>query len=517
MSWFKNLLAVVLMVLMAACGGGGNGSAGTSVFEGGTATAGDTAASSATTAAAAFLVDVSLQRAGVVTTAITSTESVQVVAKVTTKSGAPVSGVVVTFGQSAALAALSPVSATALTDSSGNAVIDLTAAAVGSTGATTVTASATINGTGYSGQASFSITAGAVATATPKAINFVSVNPADKAIVIKGAGGNGRSESATLTFKVVDASNAPIKDAIVNFSINPAGGVVLNISSAKSNAEGLVTTTVQSGALPASVVVIAVAAANPAATAPSDTLLVSNGSAVADAFEIVAQIYNLDGRTTGDKTTLSAYVADANGNPVADGVTVSFTTDAGAVASSVLGGCLTVNGACSVDFRVQEPRGTGIATVVASVNVGAATLLSDSLQINMSGATGGSYIAVDDPLSTTPIASIDLGASCAKTFELYLKDSDKGRAPAAGSTIASSAGSTGLTAVIKSGSPVQDQLAGFSPVKFAVEFSVSTTAGGASPICNPTGSTTAAGFINLVYTTPKGVRFEQRLVMTYPS
>ncbi|MEO6352163.1 MAG: hypothetical protein ABIO19_00325, partial [Burkholderiaceae bacterium] len=59
---------------------------------------------------------------------------------------------------------------------------------------------------------------GSGVASAPVAINFVAAVPADKSIVIKGAGGNGRTESALLTFMVVDKANVGVSDIKVNFT-----------------------------------------------------------------------------------------------------------------------------------------------------------------------------------------------------------------------------------------------------------------------------------------------------------
>lgn len=464
--------------------------------------------------ATSYNVAVSLQRSGTPTTSITSTETVQAVATVTSSGGAPVSGVVVTFGQAdASLVTFSPSSATALTDANGVAKVDVAAVSTSTTGAMTINAGTNVGNSSWSGSTSFQIKAGSVSTtpAVPAAINFVSVTPAGTAIVVKGAGGNGRTESATLTFKVVDASNAPIEGAKVTFAANPANVVSLNIPSAVSDSSGLVTTTVQSGSVATSVVITATAEANSAVTGQSDTLVVSNNVAVQQAFEIVAAKYNLDGTLTGDSTTVSAYVADANGNPVPDGVAVSFTTDLGAIASSTLGGCLTVNGTCDVSFRVQNPRGNGLATVTATAKVGSSTQLAGSLNINMAGANGGT------PLLTTSTGASWNGqlvlSSCKQTFEMLVQDSATGRSVNAGTTVALNSATSNLNVAVKAGSPVLDSRS-FMPTPLSLE--VDATPASLSPACSATGSNQATGFVNLQFTSTGGSVSYQRFNIVYP-
>jgi hypothetical protein len=499
-------LGLAASAMLAACGGGG-GDPGDCVLCNGGPTDPD----------AAYAVVIDVQRSGASVSAISSSETVQAVARVVDNNGVGVEGVLVTFTESnATLLKFAPDVGTALTGADGIAELDISALTTSSAGATTVNATAAVGGTSYESAKSISISAsGVVEIVDPSAINFISVVPAGQAIVIKGAGGNGRSESASLTFKVVDANNAPVKGAAVSFTVNPLNKVTLNIPTATSDLDGLVTTTVQSGTEPTSVVVTATATTSLGVTVSgqSDTLVVSNGVAVAGGFEIVAAKYNLDGLLTGDKTTVTAFVRDENGNPVPDGVAVSFTTDFGGIASSDLGGCLTTNGTCDVDFRVQDPRGGGLATVIATVNVGADSSLADSIPINMAGATGGSYVAVDD-VATGHVPTVLTMGSCKQTFDLYLEDDDTGRSVAAGTVIGVGSKSSNISASITFGSPVLDSLS-FTPTLFSVEIDASST--DLFPLCDPTGTVDIRGSVLLTYTTPNGISFAQRFSIAYPA
>jgi hypothetical protein len=442
---------------------------------------------------------------------------VQAVATVTSSSGGPVEGVVVTFSEgSAALLAFAPQSATALTDDSGVAVLDLSAASATSTGATTVNASAMVASTEVTGSKSIQITAGAGgggALPVPAAINFVGSNPSDTALVVKGSGGNGRSEAAILTFRVVDATGAPINAASVGFELNGvAGGAQISPAKGVSNSEGLVTASVTSGTEPTSIVVTATVAGTQIKT-QSDTLIVSNSVPAENGFEAVAAKYNLDGRRTGDSTTITAFVRDEFGNSVPDGVAVSFVTDYGVVGSSTLGGCTTTNGRCIVDFRVQDPRGDGIATVVGSVRVDDATQFQTSLSINMAAATGTSYLALD-PASGNPVTGVEM-TSCKQSFELLLSDG-AGRSTAAGTVVSAPFASSEVKVTVKSGSPVLDQLAAnFPPTTFG--FEVDLTSEDLAPLCNPDGAPAASNaYFRLAFQTPGGIVFSQRIELAYP-
>ena len=181
--------------------------------------------------------------------------------------------------------------------------------------------------------------------------------------------------------------------------------MTLNTATAVSDSSGLVIATVQSKTIATSVVIRAESAVNPAIYGVSDTLVISTGEAMDGGFEIVADKYNVDGRFTGDEATVSAFVRDANGNPVADGVAVSFTTDYGVIGTSSRGACTTLDGNCTVTFRVQNPRGGGLATVIGKVTLPSNEVLTQSMEINMASAV------------STPIA-LDLLGNVATQFAL---------------------------------------------------------------------------------------------------
>lgn len=511
MNWIKAVLTMSVSTLIA-CGGGSSESSGSSAF-------GSGAASSSPTAA--YTVSVDVQRAGASTTQISSTETVQAVATVTSSSGTPIEGVVVTFSQSSAsLLTFAPSAATALTNAQGKANLDLGASNALKTGAIVVQAVAQIGSVSATAARSIQIAAGTPAAlgkaSIPASVNFVGAIPNGTAIVIKGAGGNGRSESAVLTFRVVDANNAPVNSATLDFKLNvDNGGASISPQFATSNSDGLVNVTVLSGTDPVSIVVTATARTDTTnlVRTLSDTVLVSNSVAVEGSFEIVAGRTNLIGNLTGDKTTISASVADKSGNPVADGVAVSFQTDFGVVGTSTLGGCLTLNGTCSVEFQVQEPRGDGIATVRASVRVGAGTTLTQQLKINMATF---SYLLVWPETSFPPVRSLKL-TGCKQTFELKAADGFR-RSVAAGTSITVAYEPPGAAVAVRAGSPVADRRSqDFLPTDVVLE--VDLTSASLVPACKADGKLfTDSGIFLLMKIQPSGFDSAntQRITLDYP-
>lgn len=378
-------LWLLAVAMLAACGGGG-GSPGTTGGVGGGTNAG-----TGSTASGSVIVTLT-NTIGAASNSISGGNPLIAKATVKDAKGAPVINAVVTFSVSSAIAVLSPVSGTALTDNSGVAQIGLESGE--GAGAAEITASVTIAGTtAATGKAAFSV--GASASAAPAAINFIKASPTDKSIVIKGAGGNGRTEVALLTFSVVDSSNSGVAGKKVTFSTQSNQPVTLISTSGTTGQNGEVTATINSGTLPTTVRVIATVDGT-TISAISDTVTVTTGLPVQAAFSLSVETFNISGwNHDNEKTKINILMADQSNNPVADGTPVVFQTDSGAVGSSAIGGCLTINGACSVDFRSQNPRygigntagkTPGLATITAS-STAAGTNLTGQAYVVLSGDT----------------------------------------------------------------------------------------------------------------------------------
>jgi hypothetical protein len=337
----------------------------------------------------------------------------------------------------------------------------------GNPGSTSSTA-----GSGSTGNTGNTGSTGTVTAAAPASVQFVAAAPADKSIVIKGQGGNGRTETATLTFKVVDMSGNALANQQVNFALVPAGSATLNTTTGKTGADGTVIATVSSGATPTTLRVQATVAGTGTGgkadlTTLSDTITVTTGVAVQNAFSISTDIFNVEGWNIDSSPTkpaahIQVLLADAFGNPVADGTPVVFQTNAGSVGSADRGGCTTVNGGCSVDFRAQQPRvptpgqpatpcnsggGTdgngagvvadstrkGVATICASSTNGTKTLF-DSIALYLSGSFA-SHVYLDSAASeldfTPGYADLgSLGAGKSRTLWLQIDDINYNPMPA---------------------------------------------------------------------------------------
>jgi hypothetical protein len=185
-------------------------------------------------------------------------------------------------------------------------------------------------------------------------IEFVSLSP--ESIVLKGTGGQGQQETATLTFLVKGALGNPLPQQAVNFSLNTSvGNLTVSPTTSMTNSLGLVTTKVNAGNVPTAVRVTATVTATngQAIQTQSDLLSVNTGLPDQDSFSLSLEKFNPETNDyDGIEVGLTARLADAFNNPVPDGTTVNFTTEGG----SVIPSCNTINGACSVKWTSGEPR-----------------------------------------------------------------------------------------------------------------------------------------------------------------
>ena len=201
-----------------------------------------------------------------------------------------------------------------------------------------------------------------VAAPVANAIAFVSAAPSQ--VFIAGSGG---VEQTTVTFKVFAASSTPLPGASVVFSIqqNP-GGVGLNASGSTASVtgttdqSGLVSISVFSGTIPGPIKVRASLASTPTVFAETQNLTVASGPPSQRFMSLSVSSSNIEGwELDGIPTTLTVRIADRQGNAVADGTVVNFTTEGGQVSNSCATTTVNKISSCSVNFISQNPRPAG--------------------------------------------------------------------------------------------------------------------------------------------------------------
>ncbi|MFK8042037.1 hypothetical protein [Congregibacter sp.] len=228
-------------------------------------------------------------------------------------------------------------------------------------------------------------------------IGYVSTEPTEGGdtngrtiIALKNTGGPGRPEVASVTFEVLEEAvvlepgdpapgepgyldldkRTPLAGVTVNFALtNALGGITLLNTSGVTNSQGLVVVDVSAGNVATSTVVTASfdTSQNQQQAASSNQIVISTGLPQQNGISVSASQFHVPGARDidGVESTITVRLVDRFGNPVADGTSVVFTTEYGAIDTSCLTG--TSNGeradpgtpavgTCSVLWTSQAPR-----------------------------------------------------------------------------------------------------------------------------------------------------------------
>jgi hypothetical protein len=382
----------------------------------------------------------------------------------------------------------------------------------------------TVNSDNVSKSASTSIK---IAKPLPASVQFSTVSPVGKSIVIAGQGGLGRTETATLTFTVMDTFGFPLVGQSVIFTADTTL-VKLNKLTDTTDALGQVTTSVNSGAQPTAFKIKATLPNG--ASVQSDSVAVTTGLPDQAHFSISATLFNLDGLyydsgTTTPASNINVLLADQNGNPVTDGVSVVFSSNLGAIGTSNQGSCNTVNGGCSVDFRTQSPHVAtpgvpatpcntgdgsspdstrpGVATVCASISDGKTTLFK-RIGLFFSGNKANAILNGTTPVTATASNPFDLGSivrTDSKNFTLQFNDENGNPMPAGSSVTV-----TDVAGGLNSGSVSPIVVANIPPPLVTVAGNLgSTHTFTIVPVPPPTtGCSSSKGTFNVVIVTSPG-------------
>ncbi len=505
-------------LVLASCGGGG-GSAGTN----------ESSSSTTTTPT----VSLSLVSPTTATTSLAAYGSITITVQVLSNGVAGGSGVAVAFASPCATSGKATLAASATSGSNGQATVTYTDAGCAASDIITISSS---------GATSITET---IQDAIPAAagIQFVSANPTTDSIVIQGAGGNGRVSTALLTFEVVDTHGNPLPNQTVNFSLYPAGIVTLQETSGITNASGQVVAAVNSGTtsttfrVDASVAGVLSGQAT-TLTTESDTIIVTTGQTAEISFTLDAVTYNIEGwNYDNTQTDVNIYLADANGNPVADGTPAVFSTNSGAIGASTNGGCVTTDGTCFVIFRSQNPRygsgattppsgqRAGLATVLASTTTSDATY-SGQIGIFMSGSfVASSVVTIPSGSGTVSGNTITLTSCNSTSFNIQLNDVNNNPMPQ-GTTVAAAATvfnsvPTAIMGEVFPGTVNNIGIASLSDTTSVLGswHTVGFSPGGGTGTtdqCNSPGSGTLGGEIDVTVTTPKSNTTVVPVYIIYP-
>ena len=325
---------------------------------------------------------------------VQTNQTVTVIATFTTTTYSEQNNQVMTF--SSDYGVFSPETATALTNSLGVATIELITNST--LGAGTLNASVTTDEETLSVSYNYTVSADATTTDTTTtgdtttepvidtggledlpsdavigSISYVDTNPTT--ITLLGTGGTDRTETAVVTFKLLNSKGLPIPDKKMNFSINTKiGGLHLDPASNITNSRGEASTIVYAGTIPS--VVRVTATANVTSSSgdiykiftQSDKLVVSTGVPDQNSLSISVRNFNPEAADfVGVNIPIGVRLGDLFNNIVPDGTAVYFSTEGGTIEPS----CLTIDGGCSVAWSSGRPlpsnhRITIIATAIGN-------------------------------------------------------------------------------------------------------------------------------------------------------
>ena len=284
MRFMKYLAGAGLAALLVACGGGGAVGGGSG---GGTDTGKPT------------LVLALVDTAGANTTSVSAAGQVFAKATVKNASGVAVSGTKVTFVADAKLVTLSP-AAEALTDSSGVATVQLSAASLSSAGAGTISASATVTTAAVTDSRDFQL--------SPANLTLSSLNVGTGALAAYG----NRAVSVIANINGSPATNTPVQ---VSFA---ASCGTVNPASATTDGTGKAATTYTADSANCAGTNVRISASSVGVTAPLEaTIAVSPVQATNLQFISASpQLIYLLGSGAATQSLVTFKVVDSSGNPV---------------------------------------------------------------------------------------------------------------------------------------------------------------------------------------------------------
>jgi len=181
------------------------------------------------------------------------------------------------------------------------------------------------------------------------------------------------NETSKVVFRIVDVFGNPLPGQPITFSLNTyVGGLTLAPTSATSNSNGEVQTTVQAGTVGTPVRVTATLDSNSEIKTQSEQLVVSTGIPDQDSFSLSIETFNPEAYDyNGVEVAVTVHAADRFNNPVPDGTAIYFTTEGGAIESS----CTTTAGTCSVMWTSQDPRPADGRVTVTAIAIGEESFL----------------------------------------------------------------------------------------------------------------------------------------------
>jgi hypothetical protein len=313
-------------------------------------------------------------------------------------SGVPVANKSVTFalgGIGASIAVMTPSNGTALTNSQGVARISI--APTGSTsGAATITASATVGSASVSGGFDFSVAgAGGVISSSSPTLSLALFNGANTTVTNISSGA-GNYVKAT----VLDATGNPVANKVVTFTMGGSAIAAFSptVGTALTNTSGVA----QIGISPIALSTAGAATVSAQASVGGVTTSASlDFSATAVNVVVGALSLGVDPIASAGNTNVQTTVTIGVGGAAAPGVSVAFTAD------------------CGVIQPLVATNGSGVAVSTYSSVKADGSLCSGT--VNITASSGSSQVAKS--LTVTPPVANAISFVSASPSQIYIKGS----------------------------------------------------------------------------------------------
>lgn len=210
-----------------------------------------------------------------------------------------------------------------------------------------------------------------ISVASPQVgeLEFVSVDP--DSIALSGNSNTSRPSVSEASFRLTANGGDPITTGKeVQFKLSTTvGGISLSRQSVETDGNGLASTRVNSGSVPAVVSVTASHTTETGAVIQTTSAPISISATIPDqdSFSISIENNFLPNARNYDgiEVPITIRAADRNNNRVTDAV-VNFLTNSGSVQSE----CTLIDGACSIEWISQNPRSSDGVVLVLARTVG---------------------------------------------------------------------------------------------------------------------------------------------------
>ncbi len=233
-----------------------------------------------------------------------------------------------------------------------------------------------------------------------------------------GVKGTSQREDATFTFIVQDKNGNPVgrenpAEVTFNFGNQPNGGESLSPTTATTNNNGEVSTTLTSGTIAGTVQVIAEVKSDNGDEILSKpvAIVIHSGLPDQDHLTFRSERNNIPYQEVGTKVTVTLLAGDRYGNNAQAGTMVYFTTDGGFIEGSA---AINEQGEATTQLTIANPfPPNGIATLTATTADDQQNEISETHQVVFS----------DSPQINIESGSIDPENFTSENFTYSLKDS----------------------------------------------------------------------------------------------